>query len=225
MNKVLTGIFAVALGLSFTLSAEAAPATYVFDKGHSSIGFGVKHMQVGTTRGQFNDYEGKIILDTENIEASRIEVTIQANSIDTDLEARDAHLKNSDFLDVEKFPVITFYSTRILASKPVEAAAQPSSQEGVSVMGQHETPSAHFEELDLSVEGKLTIRGVTKEVTIPLELSGPVQGMKGEVVGLSGQLMINRKDFGVSWNKTLDNGGFAVGDNVRITIEIEAGKE
>jgi polyisoprenoid-binding protein YceI len=195
-TKLKQGLLSLVFLLTVGVSAQAAPVTYVFDTGHSTIGFAVKHMGVGTTRGSFTDYTGKFTFDLENVEASIIETTIQATSINTNLEDRDNHLRNADFLDVEKFPTITFQSKDIAGS--VE---------------------------NIVIEGDLTIHGVTKAVTVPLEVSGPAQGMNGEVIGLTGEIMINRKDFGVSWNKILDNGGLAVADNVKIIIEIEAKKE
>ena len=190
--------------VSAAQAAETTPAPaqamgaseYAIDQAHSSIAFAVKHMAVSTTRGMFTDYEGTISYDKDGYNNFKADVTIQAKSINTGNEKRDTHLKSDDFLGAEKFPTITFKSEKLERQGEV-----------------------------LAIVGDLTIHGVTKTVTIPVEISGPVDGPMGQAIGLSGHTTINRKDFGVNWSKTLDNGGLMVADNVDILIDIEAHKK
>ncbi len=189
--KLILGVFI----LSFVASSSfAAAAKYDIDVSHSTLGFAVKHLQVGTTRGGFNDYVGSISYDPDDLSTFNAEVTIQVSSIDTNSEARDNHLKAPDFFDVEKFPTITFKSTRL--EKRGEGAV---------------------------MVGDLTIKDVTKEITFPVSVSGPVQSPFGAtVIGIQGETVINRQDYGVSFSKALDNGGLVVDDMVVLVIEIEA---
>lgn len=166
---------------------------YMIDSVHSTIGFAVKHLAIATTRGRFMDYDGAVNFDPKNLEAFKAKVTIQVASINTDNEGRDNHLRSGDFFDAEEFPVITFVSNRL--EKRGEG---------------------------LILVGDLTIRDVTREITMPVEISGPVVGPKGKnVVALSAQTTINRLDYGVSWSKTMDNGGLVVDSNVKINVELE----
>lgn len=170
---------------------------YSIDKAHSTIGFSAKHLMVSKTNGMFNEYDGAITFDPNDLSASKIEMTIQSASINTHLEARDTHLKSPDFLDVEKFPTITFVTKSI-------------AKEGEGY----------------NLTGDLTIKGVTKEITVPAEISGPVNSpMGGTAIGISSNFKINRQDYGVSFNKTMDNGGFVVSDDVTIDVTIEAYKK
>lgn len=186
--------------ISLLVGAQVAPALaanmYEIDAAHSTLGFAVKHLQVGTTRGGFTDYSGVIEFDPADYATFKADVSIQVNSIDTNNEKRDGHLRSADFFDVETFQTITFKSDKL--EKRGEGAV---------------------------IIGDLTIKGVTKQLTIPVEISGPIQGMgEGTVIGITGQTTINRQDFGVSWNKTLDAGGLVVDDMVNLVIEIEAHK-
>ena len=181
------------LALSF-LVGTASAAEYAIDASHSTLGFAVKHLQVGTTRGVFADYSGTISFDPADYSTFKADATIQVSSIDTNNEKRDGHLKSGDFFEAETYPTITFASTRL-----------EKSGEGAVIVG------------------NLTIKGITKEISIPVSVVGPVEGMGGGmVVGIAGETTINRQDFGVSWSKTLDGGGLVVGDEVKLTIEIEA---
>ncbi len=191
MKKVMC---LMALAVSFVLSGKVFAAdVYDIDASHSTIGFAVKHLVVGTTSGFFGDYAGTITYDPKDLSSFKAEATIQSKSINTSNEKRDEHLSGTDFFDVVKFPTLTFVSK---------------SFDGTTLIGD------------------LTIKGVTKEVSIPLSVAGPVKGMMGDdVIGLSGQLTINRQDYGVNWNKTLDAGGLAVGNEVMITINLEAHKK
>ncbi|MCA9401615.1 MAG: polyisoprenoid-binding protein [Candidatus Omnitrophica bacterium] len=179
--------------LSFQ-NVSAETMSYEIDGTHSTLGFAVKHLQVGTTRGGFNDYKGSISFDPDNYDAFKADVTIKASSIDTDLEARDNHLKSDDFFAVETYPAITFTSDRL-------------EQRGEGTV----------------IVGDLTIKGITKTLTIPVQISGPVKSPFGSsVIGITGQTFINRQDFNITWNKSMDSGGYVVGDEVNLIIEIEA---
>jgi len=192
--KLLSGV--VMLGAALILSSVVSAEDYAIDKTHSSIGFSAKHLMVSKTTGLFNDYDGTIKFDPNDLAASKIEVTVKSSSIDTNMEKRDEHLKSADFLDAEKFPAITFATKSIVKEGDV-----------------------------YQLTGDLTIKGVTKEVTVPAEISGPVNSpMGGTVVGISSTFKINRQDYGVTWNKTMDNGGLVVSDDVSIDVTFEAHK-
>ncbi|MCG8608005.1 YceI family protein [bacterium] len=169
---------------------------YAIDVSHSHVGFAVKHMVITNTKGEFNDFSGTIVLNESDITKSSVELVIKTASIDTDNERRDNHLKSGDFFEVEKYPEITFKSTSVKKSGD-----------------------------GYVLTGALTIKDVTKEVSFPFELVGPVQGRRGKLIGAAASLMINRQDYGVSWSRTLDNGGLVVADNVKIELEIEAGEQ
>lgn len=170
---------------------------YTLDVAHAHIGFTVKHLVISTTHGRFRDFAGTISYDAKDVTKSSVNVTIKAASIDTDIPPRDKHLKGPDFFDVEKFPEITFKSTS------VKKAGK-----------------------GLIVTGDFTMHGVTKPISIPFTISGPIAGPGGKGrMGISGKVQINRQDFGVSWNKKLDNGSLAVSDLVDITLDFEAVKK
>ena len=192
--KFRTTISALAL-LVFAAAPSVAGDTYVVDPGHSSVTFAVKHMVISNAKGAFQEFEGKIVYDAENMASSSVEVTIQAASIYTNNEKRDADLRKGDFLDVENHPTITFKSTKITKK-----------DDGWVMLGD------------------LTIRGITKPVELPFVINGPIQNPWGQtVMGIEvGSIKINRHDYGVSWSKTMANGGLVVGDQVTISIELEA---
>ncbi len=151
---------------------------------------------VSTVKGEFTDYTGTIQFDKADLSAFAAEVTIQSASIDTRNQERDKHLKSGDFLDAEKFPEIIFQGKKL---ELVEGD-------------------------DYMLTGDLTIRGVTKEISIPVTIAGPVNSPFGtKVIGFAGETKINRQDFGVSWNKALDTGGYVVSDEVKILVNVEAG--
>ena len=171
-------------------SAAFAAGTYTIDPAHTSFGFTVKHMMISNVPGEFDKFEGQIVYDPADLTSAKANVTIDASSINTRIDKRDAHLKSQDFFDVAKFPTITFVSTKFTAG---------------------------------SITGNLTMKGVTKEVTIPVTISGPVKTMMGaQAIGITGSVTVNRQDYGINWNKTLDQGGVAVSDDVLINISIEA---
>lgn len=174
-----------------------------FEPGHTAAGFCARHMMVTYVRGHFKDVHGTLEFDPENPTAASVEVVIDAAKLWTGEPDRDAHLRSADFLDVEKHPHITFRGNR------------------VEVMGGH----------DYVVTGNLTIRGVTRETTMKVRYLGQWQtpwwedgvdkGPKTRA-GFWAETTINRHDFGVSWNSTLDRGGVVVGDTVEIVIDAEA---
>ena len=177
---------------------KSTKTTWTIDPNHTLVEFGVKHMMVATVRGRFTGVTGQLIADEANSESSQFEAEIDAASIDTRNEQRDAHLRSADFLDVESFPTITFRSTRI----------EPISTERGRLIGD------------------LTIRGVTREVTIDATMNGRGTTPFGqEIVGFTGETSIKRQDFGLTWNVALETGGVLVGDTVKIQLEVELVKQ
>jgi polyisoprenoid-binding protein YceI len=178
-----------------TADTEVTTTTWNIDPVHSTAQFKVKHMMISNVKGEFNAVTGPLELDGADITNSRIETSIDAATINTRDAQRDAHLKSADFLDVEKFPVLAFKSTRI-------------SKTGDS---------------ELAVEGDLSIHGVTRNAVF--EVEGPSAPMKdpwgNTRIGLSATTRINRKDFGLTWNTALETGGILVGDEVAITLDVE----
>ena len=174
-------------------------ATWNLDPAHTSVQFSVRHLMVSNVRGEFGQVAGTVQADEKDPTHAKIEATIDATSIDTRVEKRDAHLKSPDFLDVAKCPTITF------VSKKIEQGA-----------------AGHFK-----VTGDLTLHGVTREVSIDVEGPSPeIKDPRGNIrAGAQATTRINRKDFGLTWNQVLEAGGVAVGDEVTITIDVEATKE
>ena len=168
--------------------------TYAIDKTHSEAAFQIRHL-VTKVRGRFGDFEGAVRLVPGAPEKSSVEFSIDAASIDTDVADRDKHLKSADFFDVEKYPKITFVSSRI----------QPRGGDRYDVTG------------------TLTMRGVAHEVTLPVASLGSARDPWGnERAGFELETKLDRKDYGMIFNAALDNGGLLLGDEVRITINIEA---
>jgi polyisoprenoid-binding protein YceI len=177
----------------FPLAAHAEPARWNLDLDHSTVEFRVAHMIVSKTTGRFTDYAGFVDMDAEAGTVKAIEVTIKAGSVNTNHEKRDAHIRNVDFLDVEHYPTIIF------KMKSYKKAA-----EGFIAVGD------------------LTLHGVAKEVTLAGQYNGATKDPWGNTrAGFSAEGKLNRKDFGMIWNKTLDSGGLVVGDEVQIRLEIE----
>ena len=188
--------FAVLAAALAVASPALAADTYQFDKSHTTVGFQVRHI-VTNVGGKFQDFSGTIKVDRVKPENSSVEFTIQAASISTNEPKRDEHLKSPDFFDVANQPTITFKSTSV---KP--------------------TGKDTYE-----VTGNLTMRGVTKPITLPITFLGEGKDPWGnEKMGFELQTTLNRKDYGISWNKTLDQGGLLVGDEVKIQISVEANK-
>ena len=194
MPKTRFALLAVVLALA--APALAAAETYNFDKAHTNVGFQVRHIFTMVS-GRFTDYAGAIQVDRAKPESSSVEFTIQATSIDTNEPRRDQHLRSADFFDVANFPTITFKSSSV----------KPNGKDG------------------FLVTGDLTMRGVTKPVTLPVTLLGEGKDPMGnEKMGLETAVTLNRKDFGLVWNRALETGGMLVGDEVKVQISIEANK-
>jgi len=188
---------AVTAGLAAILSLPAGAATseWKIDPAHSSAQFSVRHMAISTVRGAFSKVNGTIVLDDKDITKSTVDVTIDVSTVDTREPGRDNDLRSDKFFDVAHFPTMTF------KSKKIEQAAAGK----------------------LKVTGDLTIRGTTKEVILDVE--GPTAPIKDPFgfmrAAASATTTINRQNFGVKWNATMDNGGVVVGDDVNITIDAE----
>jgi polyisoprenoid-binding protein YceI len=188
---------AVALAAVLTASPAMGAETFVIDKGHSEVGFQIRHMMT-KVRGRFTDFEGRIEADRAKPQASSVELTIQATSIDTANATRDKDLQGADFFDVEKHPTITFKSTRM-------------------------TPKGKDA---YDVTGTLTMRGVSKEITLPVTFLGFMKNMRGQdTAGFETAVTLNRKDFGIVWNRALDAGGVLLGDEVYVSINLETRKD
>ena len=188
---------AVTAGLAAFLSlpAAAATSTWNIDPAHSSAQFSVRHLAISTVRGTFSKISGTVQLDESDITKSTVNVSIEVATVDTHEPDRDADLRTDKFFDVAKYPTMTF------KSKKVEQVAAGK----------------------LKVTGDLTIRGTTREVTLDVE--GPTAPIKDPFgfmrAAVNATTKINRQDFGVKWNATMDNGGVVVGDDVNITIDTE----
>ncbi len=170
----------------------AQEANWTVDKSHSSTTFKVRHMMANMV-GQFRDFDGKIDINRAEPAKSTVEFTIQAASIDTGNQRRDEHLRSPDFFDVAKFPTITFKSTAV----------------------------AKKSETQFDVTGDLTMHGVTKRVTLPVTFLGFGKTARGEKAGFEIETTVNRKDYGIVWNKNLDEGGFLLGEDVKVSINLE----
>jgi len=196
MGQVFSRI-AVTAGLAATLSqpAAAATSTWQIDPAHSAAQFAVKHLAISTVRGAFTSVKGTIQLDDKDVIKSSVDVTIDVNSVDTRQPDRDKDLRSDHFFDAEHFPAITFKSKRVEQVSPGK----------------------------LKITGDLTIHGITKEVV--LDVDGPTAPIKdpwgNQRMAINATTKINRQDFGVKWNATMDNGGVVVGDDVSITIDAE----
>jgi polyisoprenoid-binding protein YceI len=179
-----------ALLLTAALGRVDAAPVYEVDKSHSEVTFQIRHL-VGKVRGRFTDFAGQIDGDKA---APKVDFKIQATSIDTADANRDKHLRSADFFDVEKFPEITFKSSKIVPK------------------------GAGYE-----VVGTLTMHGVSKELTLPVTVNGPITDPWGnQRAGLELTTTLNRKDYGIIWNKALDAGGVMLGEDVTVTINLEA---
>ena len=184
------------------MTTSAIPTTlsdlsgnYVIDPAHTRIGFVARHAMVTKVRGAFNEFEGSAVVDGTDFTKSTGQLTIQAASIDTRNEQRDAHLRSNDFLAMEEYPQITFVSTAVETTGPTS----------------------------FDVTGDLTIKGVTNSVTISFEFEGAATDPYGNLrVGFEGSVVINRKDYGVSWNAALETGGVLVSEKITLEFEVSA---
>lgn len=178
-----------------TSATKTLTGTYNVDPSHTRIGFVARHAMVTKVRGTFNEFEGSGYFDEADPTKSNLKLVIQANSIDTRNEDRDNHIRSNDFLDLESYPEITFVSTAV----------------------------EKVDDENYNVTGDLTVRGVTKSLTIPFELSGPVVDPWGNSrIGLEGSVVVNRKDWGVNWNTLLEAGGVLVSEKVTLEFEVAA---
>jgi polyisoprenoid-binding protein YceI len=188
-------IFLIVLTLFFTFPVLSQAATWQIDPDHSSFQFKVRHLMVSNVKGDFTKVKGAVTMDDKDISNLNVELTIDAASVNTGHAQRDEHLRASDFFDVAKYPTITFVSKKVVKDGPDR----------------------------LKVTGDLTIHGVTREVTVNVE--GPTQEIKDPRGnfrrGAAGTARINRKDFGLIWNRALETGGVVVGEDVDIFVEIE----
>lgn len=178
-------------------ASSTLTGTYNVDPAHTRIGFVARHAMVTKVRGTFNEFEGSGYFDAEDPEKSHLKLTIQVKSVDTRNADRDNHIRTSDFLDLENYPEITFVSTGV----------------------------EKVDDENYNVTGDLTVRGVTKSLTIPFEVSGPVvDPWGGTRIGLEGSVVVNRKDWGVNWNTMLEAGGVLVSEKVTLEFEVAAVK-
>jgi polyisoprenoid-binding protein YceI len=200
MDKYLSRIAATAgLAAILSLPAGAATSEWRIDPQHSSAQFSVRHMAISTVRGAFSKVNGTIVLDDKDIAKSTVDVTIDVSTVDTREPARDNDLRSDKFFDVAHFPTMTFKSKRVEQVAPGK----------------------------LRVTGDLTIRGTAKEIVLDVEgPTSPVKDPWGNVrAAATATSKVNRQDFGVKWNATLDNGGVVVGDDVNIIIDAEMIKQ
>lgn len=190
----LTAVAALAAAaLAATTPVAAATHTYVVDPAHSEAAFQIRHMFTNV-RGRFGDFEGTVTMDAENPAASTVTFRIDAATIDTDQEQRDNHLRSKDFFWVEKYPEITFVSETI----------------------------RHVADDQYAVTGTFTMHGVSKTITLPVTFLGSGQDPWGKTrAGFSTEATLDRKDYGMVWNATLDQGGYVLGDEVEIQVNLE----
>ena len=190
---------AATLVAALAVPSPAATATWQIDPAHTAAGFSVRHMMIATVRGQFKGVTGTVLWDDQDINNSTVDVTIDANTVDTGEAKRDADLKSANFFDVKNYPTITFKSTKI---EKISAGK-------------------------MKVTGNLTIHGVTKQVVLDVEgPSGAVKDPWGNTrVALNATTTVNRTDYGVKWNAKMDSGGMVVGDDVNINIDLEMTKK
>jgi polyisoprenoid-binding protein YceI len=174
--------------------AAKASQTYAIDKTHSEVAFEVRHL-LTKVRGRFTEFTGTVVLDQERPERSSASLTIDASSVDTGTPDRDTHLRGDDFFAVGTHPMLTFTSSRVVKSG----------------------------DDTYNVAGTLTIRGVAKEITMPVTYLGTAKDPWGNLrAGFEANITLNRKEFGLAWNAALETGGFLVGDEVRINLSIQA---
>jgi polyisoprenoid-binding protein YceI len=189
---------AIAIAMIAVVPALAHADTWQIDPAHTNVEFTVRHMMISNVKGQFQRTSGTVTANGSDPASAQIDATIDASSVDTRVEKRDMHLKSPDFLDVAKFPTITFKSTKVEAAGPNK----------------------------WKVAGDLTLHGVTKPVVLEVESSGPPINVMGKMrAGASATTKINRSDFGLKWNQALEAGGVMVGDEVAISIDVEAVKK
>jgi polyisoprenoid-binding protein YceI len=180
-----------------TTQAPVKSTTWKIDPAHSSVEFAVKHLMISTVKGLFTDVEGEIVIVDGDPSKSSVSATLKAASIDTRTGQRDDHLRSADFLDAANFPEITFRSTRISG-----------------------------DESEFEVVGNLTIRGVTRAVTLDVTNEGAGKDpWGGDRIAFSATTKLDRRDFGLTWNQAIEAGGVLVGNDVKVSIDVEAVKQ
>jgi polyisoprenoid-binding protein YceI len=176
------------------MTTATATRTFQIDKAHSDATFQVRHL-ISKVRGRFSDFDGTVELDQARPEQSKVSLTIKAASIDTGVADRDNHLRSDDFFATDTHPTLTFVSTGIVPKG-----------------------GNHYE-----VTGDLTMRGVTKSIVLPIEFLGTATDPWGnQKVAFEGEVTLNRKDYGLNWNAAIETGGFLVGDEVKVGLQIQA---
>jgi polyisoprenoid-binding protein YceI len=197
LMNIRTTLTTAALVLGTVAFASAQSSTWKIDPAHSSADFSIRHMGLSNVHGHFAGVNGTIALDPADLTKSSVNATIDVTTVDTGMPQRDTHLKSPDFFDVAKYPTMTF------ASKSVTGSGD-----------------------DYKLAGDLTLHGVTKPVVLTLEPSKEQTGMEGKLHrGFEASTTIHRQDFGLVWNGTLKSGDNVLGDDVKITLEIEAVKQ
>jgi polyisoprenoid-binding protein YceI len=177
-----------------TTVIEDIAGDYTLDVAHTRLGFSARHAMVTTVRGAFKEFEGTAHVDTANPADSKVELTIKTNSVDTGVADRDGHLRSGDFFEVETYPEITFTSTHV-------------ERDGD----------------DWTITGDLTIKGITKPITLEFESTGSARDPFGNLrIGFEGQTTLSRKDWGLTWNAALETGGFLVSDKIKLDFDISA---
>jgi polyisoprenoid-binding protein YceI len=180
-----------------TTQAPATSTTWRIDPAHTTVEFAAKHLMITTVKGRFSDVEGEIVISDADPSKSSVTATIKAASIDTRTTQRDDHLRSADFLDAANFPELTFKSTRIMGEKS-----------------------------EFKVTGDLTIRGVTREITLDVTNEGTTKDpWGGERIAFSATTKLDRRDFGLTWNQAIETGGVLVGNDVKISIDVQAVKQ
>ena len=189
----------IALCLTLALPTLAFASPWTIDPDHTNIGFKVQHLMVSTVNGSFGKHTGTVILDDKDITKSKVQISIDTNSINTNVQKRDDHLRSADFFEVAKYPTMTFVSKKVAKA------------------GKNK----------LKVTGNLTLHGVTKEVVLNVE--GPSKESKdpwGKIhKGATATTKINRKDFGLVWNKALETGGVLIGEEITLNLDVEMVKD
>ncbi|KAB0668443.1 YceI family protein [Oryzomonas sagensis] len=192
MKRIIT---AISMIIALALPGLAAASSWTIDQDHSNVGFKVKHLMVSNVKGEFRNFNGTLEIDDRDVTRSKVSVNIETPSITTGVTKRDDHLKSPDFFDVAKYPAMTF------VSKKVKKAGNNK----------------------LKVYGDLTLHGITREVVLDVE--GPTKAYKdpwgNTKRGATATTKVNRKDFGLTWNKAIESGGVMVGEEVTITLEVE----
>lgn len=180
-----------------TTQAAVGSTTWKIDPAHTTVEFSAKHLMITTVKGRFADVEGEIVISDADPSKSSVSATLKSASIDTRTSQRDDHLRSADFLDAANYPEITFRSTRITGDKS-----------------------------EFKVTGDLTIRGVTREVTLDATNEGSTKDpWGGDRIAFSATTKIDRRDFGLTWNQAIEAGGVLVGNDVKISIDVQAVKQ